>query len=141
MHDHLSWFSSLSIGVYIYCVLSLLIAMGFWFLRHKVLKDYEELLFEELPQIATLLEDANSQVRQISREVDRGIDQVESLFNLVQGLFLTLAETKVVAFLMKKLTKAPLPLKIVAKKGVGKAFHVVNERIKHTKINQDEAAS
>ncbi len=141
MHNHLSWSSALSISVYIYCVLSLLLAMGLWYLRHRVLPEHTDLLFKELPEAAGLIQDARLQLRQVNRQVDRSIDQIESMLNLVQGLFLALVETKVVTWVLKKIGGAPLPVKMVAKKGLGQAFKVVHERVKHKNIEQDEAAS
>ena len=139
--QEIGWFSFPSILVYVYSALSLLVAGICWYVRHKIVPEYEDILYGELPRAAALLEEAHIQVRQINRQVDRGMDQIEALFNLIQGLFLSLIETKLVAFILKRINKAPLPVKVVAKKGLGQAFAVVHERVKHKKINQDEAVS
>ncbi len=129
MQDHLSWTSSLSIGIYIYSVLALLLALALGYLRHVILKEYAELLFSELPEVAGLFEDAQGQLRQLNRQVDRGMDHLSSLFNLVQGLFLALVETRVIGWIMRRIHGAPLPVKLVARKGVEQGFHVVHQRI------------
>lgn len=129
MQDHLSWTSGLSIGIYIYSVLALLLALALGYLRHVILKEYAELLFSELPEVAGLFEDAQGQLRQLNRQVDRSMDHLSSLFNLVQGLFLALVETRVIGWIMKRIHGAPLPVKLVARKGVEQGFHVVHQRI------------
>ena len=129
MQDHLSWTSGLSIGIYIYSALALLLAMALGYVRHVILKEYADLLFGELPEVALVFDDAQHQLRELNRQVDRGMDHLASLFNLVQGLFLALLETRVIGWIMTRIHGAPLPVKLVARKGVEQGFHRVHERI------------
>jgi hypothetical protein len=143
MQNNLSWTSGLSFGIYIYAIVSILLALGLWFIRRNVLREYASLLFLELPALAEIFQDAQQQLRQVNRQVDRGMDQLGSVFDLVQGLFLALLETRVIAWIMRRIHGAPLPIKMVTRKGIEQAFRVVYERIKQMNkdIIKDEAAS
>lgn len=143
MQNNLSWTSGLSLGIYIYAIVSIILALGLWFIRRNVLREYTSLLFLELPELAIVFQDAQQQLRQANRQVDRGMDQLSSVFALVQGLFLALLETRVIAWIMQRIQGAPLPVKMITRKGVEQAFRVVYERIKHINkdIIKDEAAS
>lgn len=142
MQNNLSWTSGLSFGIYIYATLAILLAFGLWFVRRNILREYESLLFSELPELGLVFQDAQQQLRQINRQVDRSMDHLTSVFDLVQGLFLALLETRAIGWIMRRIQGAPLPVKMVARKGIEQAFRVVHERIKQINkdIIEDEAA-
>lgn len=141
MQDHLSWTSGLSIGIYIYCVLALLLALGLWYVRRFVLSDYESLIFGELPEVAGLFQEAQLQLRQVNRQVDRSMEHLDSVFNLVQGLFLALLETRLITWIMKRIKSAPLPVRMVSRKGIEQVFKIVHGRIvqMNKEITEEEA--
>ena len=140
MEDPLSWTHPIAWITYIYVVLSLgTAAIAFW-LRTNILTPQKQQLSQDLNEIQMQIQQAQQDLKHANRQADKGMEQLENIFSLFEGLFLALLETRLVLLLMRKLRRKPFLLRIGVKKGVEQVFSVIHDLVKTKKIDIDEAA-
>lgn len=137
----ITWTHPVAWGVYVYGVLSLLTAGLLWWLRYSVLVPQKELLSQDLNDIQMQIQDARVQLKALNRQVDRGLEQLEDLLNLVQTLFIGLLETRLMGLILKKLKYQPLVLRFAIKQGLSQVFTRVLDIIKNKRITYDDEAA
>lgn len=140
MENPLSWTHPIAWISYIYTVLSLgTAAFAFW-LRKNILTPQKQQLSQDLNEIQMQLQMAQVELKQANRQVDKGLEQLEDIFSLFEGLFLALLETRLILFLMRKLRRKPFLLRVGLKKGIEQVFSVIHNLVKTKNIDIDEAA-
>lgn len=137
----LTWTHPVAWVVYIYAFLSLGLGAGLLWLRYQVLHPQREELLLEAAEVRQQLCEARAKLAMINRQADRGLDQLEQLLNLTQGLFLELLETKLVTTVLERMRHRPLLLKLVTRKGLETAFDQADVLVRTHRIkDRDEAA-
>ncbi len=140
MEDPLSWTHPIVWISTIYIVLSLgTAAICFW-LRKNILTPQKQQLSQDLNDIQMQLQKVQVELKQANRQADKGLEKLEDIFSLFQGLFLALIETRLIMLLMRKLRRKPFILRVGLKKGVEQVFSAIHGLVKTTKIDIDEAA-
>lgn len=137
----LTWTHPVAWVVYIYAFLSLGLGLGLLWLRYQVIHPQREDLLAEAAEVQQQLREARAQLAMINRQADRGLDQLEQLLNLTQGLFLELIETKLVTNVLERMRYKPLWLKLATRKGIETAFDQADVLVRTHRIkDRDEAA-
>ena len=139
--ESLSWGHPVAWGVYIYTFLSLGLALGLLWLRRQILHPQRDELLVQAAEVQVQLSQAHEQLVQINRQADRGLDQLEALLNLTQGLFLALLETRLVEVAMARLRKRPIWIRLLTRKGLETAIAQADAAVRtHHIKDRDEAA-
>ncbi len=141
MTETISWGHPLAIGVYVYVGLSLLLAGVLFWVRYNVIHPQRAQLLSEAAQVHAQVVDVRAQLVLVNRQFDRGLDQLEQMLNLIQGLFLALLETRLVTSAMLRLRKHPIWIKLAVKKSIDTIFAQAETLVRtHHIKDRDEAA-
>lgn len=114
----LDWGHPLAWLVYIWSAGNLLLAAILWWGRQNILLPQADLLRADAHLIYGELTGLQAQLKAVNRQADRSLDQLEQLMNLIQGLFLSLLETRLVGLALRKLRNKPLVVRMVTTKGI-----------------------
>lgn len=133
----LTWTHPVAWGVYIYAFLSLCLGFGLLWLRHQILRPQRDELLLDAAELHTQLRTARRQLGTINRQADRGLDQLEELLHLAQGLFLALLETRLVSVAMTRLHHKPIWLKLATRKGLAAAFAQADAVVRSHRIKDE----
>lgn len=133
MQTQITWTHPIAIGVYVYSALSLLTGLGVLWARHNILHPERDKLVQELPIIENQISEGYQQLKALNRQVDKGVEQIQDLFYIVNALFLPLLKTRVVGMLLNLLEnrfeKQPGWAKLVIEKGTETVFNQIEEHI------------
>lgn len=141
MTEAISWGHPLAWSVYVYVGLSLMLAGALFWLRQNVIHPQRDSLLQEAAMAHEQITAAKLQLVQINRQFDRGLDQLEQMLNLIQGLFLALLETRLMTSAMLRLRKHPIWIKLAVKKGIDTVFAQAEAVVRtHHIKDRDEAA-
>jgi len=103
-----------------------------WF-RHTILHPERDKLVQELPIIEAQISEGYQQIKALNRQVDKGVEQIQELFYIVNALFLPLLKTQVAGALLNLLEsrfeKQPGWAKIVIEKGTETVFSQIEEHV------------
>lgn len=139
MSEPISWTHPLAWGVYVFAVLNLFMAAGLFWVRQQIIYPQKGILLVDAAEVQAQLQEVTAQLVLVNRQADRGLDQLEQLLNLSQGLFLALIETKLVTEIITRLRKRPLVLKLVVKKSLETVFAQAEAAVRtHHIENRDE---
>ncbi|MGV3525541.1 MAG: hypothetical protein ACO1RX_15030 [Candidatus Sericytochromatia bacterium] len=114
----LHWGHPLAWLVYIWSAGNLILALALWWGRETILLPQADLLRADAHVIYAEITGVQAQLKAVNRQADRGLDQLEQLMNLIQGLFLSLLETRLVGLALRKLRHKPLVVRMVTTKGI-----------------------
>ncbi len=123
--------------VYVFSGLNLLFALILFLLRQQVLAPQMTQVLVEAAQVKADLKLARSQLTQINRQADRGLEQLEELLYLSQGWFIGLLESRFVPILIAYLGDYPGWFKFATKKGLSTALTRVDQIARDYSIPHD----
>lgn len=145
MQTQLNWTHPIAIGVYIYAVLSLGMGAGVFWVRHQILHPERDKLAQDLPVIEHQLKEGYKQIKALNRQVDKGVEQIQDLFYIINALFLPLLKTQLVGVLLdlmeRRFDQKPGWAKLVIEKGADTVFSQIEEHIviKKEEIHKEAA--
>jgi len=122
LYTHLTWTHPLAWGVYAYACLSLITAFALLWFRITILRPERAQLAQEAPQIQQQVQAGRQQLRHLNRQVDRGLDQIEALLDIVTLYFLPVLESKLASLLLLKLDAHSSFIKLGSKKALQAIF-------------------
>ncbi len=123
--------------VYVFSGLNLLFALILFLLRQQILAPQMTHILLEAAQVKADLKAARSQLKQINRQADRGLEQLEELLYLSQGWFIGLLESRFVPILIGYLNDYPSWFKFATKKGFSTALTRVDKIARDYSIPND----